>query len=113
MHIELKRQVNELSLEIKQHCFVPINIHFYEYKFWSYLVKKNVVMIKDVIIYNRSISKFFENAAMGEYDALQIINFSFITIKLKGASPLLLPVCISFILLLKHVNCHIFLGSYL
>jgi len=46
-------------------------------------------MIKDVIIYDRSISKFFENVVMGEHDALQIINFSFITLKLKGAS--LLP----------------------
>ena len=100
MHTELKGQV-DLSLDVKQQCFVPINIHFYEDKFWSYLVKKNVGMIKDVIIYNRSISKFFENAVMGEYDALQIINFSFITVKLKGAFPLPLPICISFIFIAK------------
>jgi len=40
---------------------------------------------KDVIIYDRSIFKNFEYAVMGEHDALQIINFSSITVKLKGA----------------------------
>jgi len=30
---KLKRQVDELSLEVKQSCLVPINIHFYEDKF--------------------------------------------------------------------------------
>ena len=34
---------------------------------------------------------------MGEYDALQSINFSSIIVKLKGASPLPLPICITFI----------------
>jgi len=64
-------------------------------------VTKNVGMTKDVIIYDRSISKFFEDALMGEYDVLQIINFSSITVKLKGASLLPLRVCISFIFIAK------------
>ena len=38
---------------------------------------------------------------MGEHDALQIINFSSITVKLKGASPMCLPVCISFVFIAK------------
>jgi len=38
---------------------------------------------------------------MGEHDVLQTFNFSFITVKLKGASPLLLPVCISFVFIAK------------
>ena len=101
MHIELKRQVDKLSLEIKQQCFIPINIHLYENKFWGYIVTKNVGMIKDVIIYDRSISNFFEDAVMGEYDALQIINFSSIIVKLKGSSPLPLPVCVTFIFAVK------------
>ena len=56
---------------------------------------KNVGQIKDVIIYDRSISKIFEVAIMGEHDALQIINFSFITVKFKCASPRPLLVCIT------------------
>ena len=43
MHIELKRQVDELSLKIKQQGIVPSDIHFCEDKFWSYIVTKNVV----------------------------------------------------------------------
>jgi len=34
-------------------------------------VTKNVGMIKDAIIYDRSILKFFKDAVMGEHDALQ------------------------------------------
>jgi len=67
----------------------------------SYIVTKNVGMIKDVIINDRFISNFFEDAVMGEYDALQIINFSSITLKLKGVSSLPLPVRISFIFIAK------------
>ena len=37
---------------------------------------KNVGQIKDVIIYDRSISKIFEVAIMGESNTLQLINFS-------------------------------------
>jgi len=70
MHIELKGQVDKLSLEIKQQCFGPINIYFYEDKFWSYIVTKNVGIFKDIIIYDRSISKIFEHEVMGEHDAL-------------------------------------------
>ena len=33
MHIELKGQVDELSLNVKQQCFVPISIHFFKDKF--------------------------------------------------------------------------------
>ena len=73
---------------------VLINTHFYEDKFWSYIVTKGVGQIKNVIIYDQSIFKIFEDAVMGEYDALQIINFSSVTIKLKVASSLSLQVCI-------------------
>jgi len=101
MHTELKGQVDDLSLDVKQQCLIPINIHFYEDKFWSYIVTKGVGQTKDVDIYDRSISKIFEDVVMGGYDALQTINFSSITVKLKGASPLPLPVCISFIFIAK------------
>ena len=84
MYIKLKRQVDELSLEIKQQCFVPINIHFYEDKFWSNIVTKGVGQTKDVVISDRFISKIFKDAVMREHDALQIINFSFITIKFNS-----------------------------
>jgi len=84
---ELKGQV-DLSLDVKQQCFVSINIHFYEDKFWSYIVTKGIDQTKDVDIYDQSISKFFEDAVMREHDALQIINFTFITVKFKGTSPL-------------------------
>ena len=50
-HVELEKQVDELSLEVKQPCFVPINIHFYEDKFWSYIVTKDVDQIMDCTIY--------------------------------------------------------------
>jgi len=49
-HNELERQV-ELPKEVKQQCLVPINIHSYEDKFWSYIVTKEVGHIKGVIIY--------------------------------------------------------------
>ena len=75
MHIELKWQVDDLSLDIKQQCFVPMNIHFYEDKFWSCIVTKGVGQTKDVDIYDRFISKIFDDAVIGEYNALQIINF--------------------------------------
>jgi len=113
MHIELKRQVDKLSLKIRQQCFVLKKIHFYKDKFWSYLVTKNVDMIKDVIIHDQSISIFFEDAVMGEHDAFQTINFSSITVKLKGVSPLPLPFAYLLSSLLKQVNCRISLGSYL
>ena len=70
MYIELKGKVDELSLEIKQQYFVPVNIHFYENKFWSYIMTKGVDQTKDVVIYDRSIFKIFEDAIMEEYNAL-------------------------------------------
>ena len=63
MNTELKEQV-DLSLDVKQQFLVPINIHFYEDKFWSYIVTKNVGQTKDVVIYDRSISKIFKDAVM-------------------------------------------------
>jgi len=63
-------------------------------------VTKNADMIKVVIIYDRSISNFLR-MQLWEYDALQITNFSFITVKLKGVSPLPLPVYIPFIFIAK------------
>ena len=38
--IVLKWQVDKLSLEVNQSCIVPINIHFYEDKFWNNIVTK-------------------------------------------------------------------------
>ena len=58
---------------------------------------KGVGQTKDVDIYDRSTSKFFENAIMGEYNALQIINSFFVTVKFNGAFPLPLPVYMTFI----------------
>ena len=55
---------------------------------------KDVGQIKD-IIYNQSISKIFEDVIIGEHDALQIISFSSVTVKFKGASLLPLPICIT------------------
>ena len=49
---ECERQVDELSLEVKQQCIVPSDVHFYEDKFWNYIVTKNVDMIKNVNIYD-------------------------------------------------------------
>ena len=31
-----------MSLEVKQQCIVPSEVHFYEDKLWSYIVTKNV-----------------------------------------------------------------------
>ena len=101
MHIEIKWQVNELSLEAKQKCIIPNDVHFYKDKFWSYIVKNGVGQTKDVVIYDRSTSKIFEDAVIREHDALQTINFSFITVKLKSASLMPLLVCISFIFIAK------------
>ena len=61
---------------------------------------KNVGQTKDVI-YDRSISKLFEDVVMREYNALQIIISFIITVKFNGASPLLLPVCMTFIFIVK------------
>ena len=33
VYTEFKGQVGDLSLDVKQQCFVPINIHLYEDKF--------------------------------------------------------------------------------
>jgi len=43
-HVKLARQVDVLSLEIKQQCLVPISIHVYEDKFWSYVVTEDVTI---------------------------------------------------------------------
>ena len=62
---------------------------------------KGVGQTNDVDIYDRSISKIFEDAVMIEHDALQIINFSSVTIKLQGASSLTLPIYITLIFTIK------------
>ena len=87
---EFEKQVDELSLEIKPQCLVLINIHVYEDKFRNYLLTKGVGQTKDVDIYDRSIFKIFEDAIMGEYNDLQIINSFSVTVKFNGASPLIL-----------------------
>jgi len=95
MHIELKRQVDGLSQEIKQHGIVPSDIHFYEDKFWNYIVTNDVGQIKDFIIYGRSISKDLKGTVMEETNVLHIINFLAITVKLICAFLHNLPVRIS------------------
>ena len=95
MHTELKGQVNELSLDIKQLCIVPISIHFFENKFWSYIVTKDVGRIRDAIIYGRPISNSSMNADMEESYTLQFINFSSIMIKQRDTFPQPLLVKIS------------------
>ena len=62
---------------------------------------KGVGQTKDVVIYDRSISRIFEDAVIGEYSALQIINSFIIIVKFNGASPLLLPICMTFIFTVK------------
>jgi len=59
MHAELKGQVDDLAIDVKQQCLVPINIHFYDDKFLSYILIKGVGQTKNVVIYDQSISKFF------------------------------------------------------
>ena len=56
---------------------------------------------KDVDIYDRSISKIFDDAVMKEYNVLQIINSFSITVKLNGTSPLLLSVCMTLFFIVK------------
>ena len=62
---------------------------------------------KDVVIYDGSISKNFEDAIMEEYNALQIINFSSMTVKFNSASPVSLLVFMTFIFTTKtdKVSC--------
>ena len=69
-HIELKEQVDKLSLENKQQCLVPINIHVYEDKFWSYIVTNNVDQIRDAVIYGQPMSDNSINADMEESHTL-------------------------------------------
>jgi len=68
--IELKGQVDELSLEVNQSCLVPINIHFYEDKLWSYIVTKDVGQIRDITIYDRSASEVLRDVVVGEPHSL-------------------------------------------
>ena len=58
--IEFKGQVDELSLEINQPCIAPLDIYFYEDKFWSYVVTN------DVTIYGRVMSDNSMNIVMRE-----------------------------------------------
>jgi len=83
--IELKEQVDELSLENKQQCLIPINTHVYEDKFWSYIVTKDVSRIRDNIIYSRPMSDSSMNADMKESHTFQFINFSFIMVRQRVA----------------------------
>jgi len=65
-------------------------------------VTKGVGQTKDVIIYDQFISKIFEDAVMGEYNALQIINFSSIIV--NGVSPVSLLIFMTFIFTTKIGN---------
>ena len=84
MHTELKGQVDELSLNVKQQCIVLISIHFFGNKFWSYIVTKDMSQIKNVIIYGRLISKHSMNSVMGESSIIHIINFPSLPVKQRS-----------------------------
>jgi len=81
MHIELKARVDELSLNVKQQCIVPISIHFFKDKFWSYIVTKDVSQTKNVIIYVRPMSKHSMNSVMRESSIIHITNFPSLPVK--------------------------------
>jgi len=102
--IELKGQVDELSLEVNQSCIVPINIHFYEDKFWNYIVTKDVGQIRDISIYGRSAVKDLRDVVMGEPHNLQSINFFSLTIKQQGIFTRTLPVKISLVIINKVIG---------
>ena len=68
--IKLNEQVNELSLEDKQQCFVPINIHIYEDKFLNYITTKDVSQVKDVTICGLPMSENSVNTVMEESHTL-------------------------------------------
>jgi len=76
-------------------------------------VTKSAGQTKDVVIYDRSISKIFENAIMGEYNALQIINSFSLLLNLRVHLLCLYMFAYLSSSLPKQVNCHIPLGSYL
>ena len=102
--IKLKGQVDELSLKVNQSCLVPINIHFYEDKFWGYIVTKDIDQIRDIIIYSRSASEVLRDTVMGEPHTQQTINFSSLTVKQKGIFTQTLPVNISFVIINKVIG---------
>ena len=100
-HTELKGQIDELSLEVKQQCRVPVDVHFCKDKFWCDIVARDVGQVKNVTIYGLSISENLKNIVMGEPSILQFINFSFITVKQMRVFPQTLPVRISLVIIIK------------
>ena len=110
MHIELKARVDELSLNVKQQCIVPISIHFFKDKFWSYIVTKDVSQTKNVIIYVRPISKHSMNSVMRESSIIDITNFPSMPVKKKVLSLRLSLLGDYFIsLVLRQDSCHVHL----
>ena len=84
------------------HC--PINIHFYEDKFWNYIVTKDDDHIRDISIYGRSTFKNLRDVVMGEPHSLQSINFFSLTVKPKGIFTQTLPVKISLVIINKVIG---------
>ena len=79
--IELKEQVDNLSVENMQQCLVPINTNVYEDKFWNHITNKDVGQVKYVTIYGLPMSENSMNAVMEESHTLQLINFSSIIMR--------------------------------
>ena len=88
------------SLEVRQQCLIPTDVHVYTDPFWNYVVTKDLSQIKDVTIYDQSVPKILVDAIIGKSDTLQII-FSSTTIEYKGAFPKLIPVCIYYMFTAK------------
>ena len=100
-HTEFKRQVDDLSLEVKQQCLVPIDVHFYKRQVWCDVVARDVGQVKDVTIYDRFISENLKNVVMAESNILQIINFSSLAVKQIGAFSQTILVRVSLIIIIK------------
>jgi hypothetical protein len=87
------------SLEVKQQCLVPTDVHVYTDPFWNYVVTKDLGQINDVNIYCRSISYNLENTVEGESNTSQIFSSPSITVTPRGAFHVILPVRISLVLI--------------
>jgi len=79
-----------------------MDTHIYEDKFWYEVVTRNVNLVKDVIIYSRSIPENLKDAIMGESDSLQLISLFSISVTQRGVVTQTLHVKISPNLIVKN-----------
>ena len=93
-----------MSLEVKQQCFLPKDVHFYKDKFWCDIMARDVGQIKNITIYGRSIFENLKNVVMRESNILQIINLASISVKQNETFSQTLRVRISLISIIK-VTC--------